>query len=163
MALKLPTLVFGSALTAITAVGAIWTVTAAPGLGPVPLRFEEPWQLRAPPLMESQSEHAYDEKTAIQPAVARLHRAADGFVLFAKSVSAEEERQLLAHGFRKVGSLAEARDRSIFEHEAYFGYMVGAGGPADDDLKRLEGAVVKARFKTYRGAGAPMLTEVNRL
>jgi hypothetical protein len=149
-------LVFGFAAVGIATT--VLTVRAA-GLPTQRMRrtFDKPWQRRSPPSQLQRSELVYDPTRSIKPATMRIQRAADGYVLFATPVTAEQEARLLKQGYRNERSLSGVRNRSIFNHEAYHGYMVGTGGPSDDEIKRLKGTTVKIDFKAHRGVGTPVI------
>src|SRR5262249_40386019 len=117
-------------------------------------------QKRSPASTVSLADRTYDDTRSISPATMRLHRAADGFILFAKPIAPQEEELLLKQGFQAEKRAQLVRDRSIHNHEVYLGYSVGAGDPWDDKLTRLQGTMVNMAFKAYRGVGSPMIVDV---
>jgi hypothetical protein len=160
MAKKVHTIALAAIFAATAIAAAIFTVKAA-GLPPrKKVAFDAPWHKKPAPNAVLTHEREYDDTRVIETATMRLHRAADGYVLFARSVEPEEEQLLLQQGFRLEKHAAAVRDHSIHDHEVYVGYMVGQGGPTSDQLKRLQGTTVKAAFKAYRGIGAPMIVDV---
>jgi hypothetical protein len=87
----------------------------------------------------------------------RLHSTIDHTVMLAKSVSPSEEEDLLQMGFRRVTDPAKIEHRTIYKGELYMVYMVGPGGPTDEELSKLVGMTLKVRMRTRQGH--PLLVE----
>src|SRR5262249_44694471 len=89
--------------------------------------------------------------------VMRLQRAADQYVLLTRQVNEKEKAQLLAHGFRAVDRETKARDRTIFNDQAYIGYAVANDGPTQSELNRMLKKAVKVRSQPVPHGGAAVV------
>lgn len=159
MNLKRTALILG--MTAL--IGGAVTAVAAPGgpLKPSDLLNKLTTRARSAPLNAVTTGSQRFKERQLNPQIAmRLHRTADQYALFAHAVQPAEEKQLVERGWRVVDKQTKVRDHTIFNHEAYIGYMVGQGGPTEAELQKQVGKDVKVRFRTYQGGRQPVLTEL---